>query len=77
MMAAVKNSLNTPSILAGSEHAGPTGCLNSCNVMAAVLLVHFGVLQYHKIIVAVRMSNRHCVCGQRTSLLQKVMWGVR
>ena len=55
MMAAVKNNLNTPSILGGSEHAGPTGFLNSCNVMAVVLLVHFGVLWYHKIFVAVRI----------------------
>jgi len=67
MMAAVKNNLNTPSILGGSEHAGPTGFLNSCNVMAVVLLVHFGVLWYHKIFVAVRICLK-----QQTGIVQMI-----
>ena len=42
--AAVKNSLNTASMVAEREHAGPTGCVNSRTVTGAALLDHFGVL---------------------------------
>ena len=43
VVAGVKNSLNTPSMVAESEHTGPTDCVNSHTVTAAVLLDHFRV----------------------------------
>ena len=57
MMAAVKNNLNTPSILGGSEHAGPTGFLNSCNVMAVAGPLRSAVVSQN-------------ICGSQNSLIQ-------